>query len=170
MPDYLVLEPGPPPAATDVLRGLAADLAAERGVIVAGWQVRQDEAAAAVCFGEVSSAADAAAAVLAAVSGARLVVAARAERDVIDQLCDDLRRLGEVDHRLGEVAPPVLTQEQRALLAELLGGATLGDAARRLHLSRRTADRRLASARAALGVGTTAEALAAAARILGRSS
>jgi hypothetical protein len=39
--------------------------------------------------------------------------------------------------------------------------ATLGEAAAELGLSRRTADRRLAAARAMLGVATTAEALVA---------
>jgi DNA-binding CsgD family transcriptional regulator len=51
------------------------------------------------------------------------------------------------------------------LLELLLTGATIGEAARRLHISRRTADRRLAAARRALDAGTTAEALRAAARL-----
>jgi DNA-binding NarL/FixJ family response regulator len=59
----------------------------------------------------------------------------------------------------------VLSAEQRALLGQLLGGATLGQAARALHLSRRTADRRLAAARAALEARTTAEALRRAAEL-----
>ena len=42
------------------------------------------------------------------------------------------------------------------LLAE---GRSLGNAAATLHISRRTADRRLAAARRALGVRTTTEAL-----------
>jgi DNA-binding CsgD family transcriptional regulator len=78
---------------------------------------------------------------------------------VIDQLCDDLRRLGDLDHRVGPSPVPGLSLEQRALLAQLLAGATLGQAARTLHLSRRTADRRLAAARTALGARSTAEAL-----------
>ncbi|MDT7575173.1 MAG: hypothetical protein QOH17_1506 [Pseudonocardiales bacterium] len=107
-------------------------------------------------------------AVLAAVRGADLVVTAAAERDVIDQLCDDLRRLGTVELR---VDPPAaspsaaLSEDERALLAALLGGASLGEAAAALHLSRRTADRRLAAARRALGASTTAEALVLAARL-----
>jgi DNA-binding CsgD family transcriptional regulator len=48
-----------------------------------------------------------------------------------------------------------------SLLALLLQGRSLGEAAPLLHLSRRTADRRLAAARVALGVATTAEALLA---------
>lgn len=54
----------------------------------------------------------------------------------------------------------------RAILALLASGRTLGDAAVALALSRRTADRRLALARAALGVERTVEAVARA-RALG---
>jgi DNA-binding NarL/FixJ family response regulator len=52
-----------------------------------------------------------------------------------------------------------LDDRQRRLL-ELLGrGLSVGEAATRLHLSRRTAERRLAEARAALGAATNAEAV-----------
>jgi DNA-binding CsgD family transcriptional regulator len=45
-------------------------------------------------------------------------------------------------------------------LLELLGlGLSVGEAASQLHLSRRTAERRLAEARAALGAATNAEAV-----------
>jgi DNA-binding CsgD family transcriptional regulator len=108
---------------------------------------------------------DAGRAVLAALRGVHLVIDAAAPREVIDQLCDDLRRIGDVDHRIGPSSRPVLSAEQRALLGQLLGGATLGQAARALHLSRRTADRRLAATRAALGARTTAEALRRAAEL-----
>jgi DNA-binding NarL/FixJ family response regulator len=106
------------------------------------------------------------AAVLAAVRGADLVVTATAKRDVIDQLCDDLRRLGTVEHRVEPARRPALTlsADERALLAALLGGASLGEAAAALHLSRRTADRRLATARRALAASSTAEALVLAAQ------
>jgi DNA-binding CsgD family transcriptional regulator len=106
------------------------------------------------------------AAVLAAVRGADLVVTATAKRDVIDQLCDDLRRLGTVEHRVEAAVRPAVTlsADERALLAALLGGASLGEAAAALHLSRRTADRRLATARRALGASSTAEALVLAAQ------
>lgn len=110
---------------------------------------------------------DAVEAVLAAVDGADggdLVIDATASRDVIDRLCDDLRRLGTVDHRVEPMpAVPALSADERALLAALLGGASLGEAASALHLSRRTADRRLAAARRALGASSTAEALVLAA-------
>ena len=117
-----------------------------------------------VCAGVVADADDAAAAVLAAVSGRGIVVDGRAGRDVLDRLCSDLRTLGPLDHRLERRRRPPLTREQRELLAALQEGASLGEAAARLHLSRRTADRRLAAARAARGAATTAEAVALLAR------
>jgi len=52
-----------------------------------------------------------------------------------------------------------LTPEGLRLLGLLVEGFSLGEAAGSLHLSRRTADRRLAAARRALGAATTAEAL-----------
>jgi DNA-binding CsgD family transcriptional regulator len=114
-----------------------------------------------VRLGVVATPADAAHAVLAALAGDGLLIAARAERDVIDRLCDDLRRLGPVDHRLGgeDTSPPALSDEQRELLRLLLAGHTLGQAAGLLHISRRTADRRLAGVRRSYGVTSTAEAL-----------
>jgi hypothetical protein len=98
-------------------------------------------------------------AVLAAVAGFGLLVDAVAERDVLDLLCDDLRRLGVLDHRV-RVTAELLGADEHALLRLLSGGATLGDAATRLHLSRRSADRRLAAARRALGAESTTAALA----------
>ena len=124
--------------------------------VVQGW--RHDDSV--VCTGAVRDAADAAQALLAAVAGAGLVLHARAPRDVIDRLVDDLRRLGPVDHRTAEPDTGAgLTAEERGLLDRLVAGKTLGEAAAELHLSRRTADRRLASARRKLGAGTTADAV-----------
>jgi DNA-binding NarL/FixJ family response regulator len=124
--------------------------------VIRGW--RQD--ASIVCTGEVVDASDAAEALLAAVAGAGLVVQARADRAVIDRLVDDLRRLGPVDHCTTEPDPgPTLTSDERRLLDRLADGQTLGQAAAALNLSRRTADRRLASARKKLGAATTAEAV-----------
>lgn len=133
---------------------------AERGGahVVDGW--RNDGSV--VCAGAVLDARDAAEALLAAVAGAGLVVHAQAGRDVIDRLVDDLRRFGPVDHRTSEPEPgPALTPDEVRLLDRLAEGKTLGEAAAELHLSRRTADRRLASARRKLGVATTAEAVVA---------
>jgi DNA-binding NarL/FixJ family response regulator len=137
-----------------------------------GHYVVLEGAALADASGEVLAVADRGAAVeavLAAVRGADLVIAATAKRDVIDQLCDDLRRLGTVEHRVEARTVPTspaaaLSADERALLVALLGGASLGEAAAALHLSRRTADRRLAAARRALGASSTAEALVLAAQ------
>jgi DNA-binding CsgD family transcriptional regulator len=129
-----------------------------------GWRVVEDVREAGpgtVWRGVVDGPASAGQAVLAAVSGAGVVVAGTADREVLDRLCDDLRRLGRLDHRLGE--PAQLSDEEAGLLAQLLAGASLGEAARRLHLSRRTADRRLAAARRALGATSTPQALVLAA-------
>jgi DNA-binding NarL/FixJ family response regulator len=150
--------------AAAALAGIAAELAGPGGRIVDGWR-KPDTGVATVCVGRVQTAQDAAAAVLCAVSGAALVVDAAAPRPIVDRLCDDLRRLGELDHRVEPPAAPALPPEERNLLALLLGGATLGQAARELHLSRRTADRRLAAARDRLGARSTSEAVAAAARL-----
>lgn len=115
-----------------------------------------------VCAGAIRDAADAAEALLAAVAGAGLVVHALADRDVVDRLVDDLRRFGPVDHRTAEPeSGPRLTTDERLLLDLLADGKTLGAAAAGLHLSRRTADRRLASARRKFGVATTAEVVVA---------
>jgi DNA-binding NarL/FixJ family response regulator len=113
-----------------------------------------------VSVGTVSDAVDAAEALLSAVWGGGVVVHARAPREVTERLVEDLRRLGSVDYRPGETEPePALTHEERALLELLATGITLGEAAEQLHLSRRTADRRLASARTKLGAHSTAETL-----------
>jgi DNA-binding CsgD family transcriptional regulator len=145
-------------------RGLAdAKRELERAglTVVDGWQSRPG----AVCAGVVEDALDAAEALLAAIGGAGVVIEARADRDVTDRLLDDLRRLGAVDHRIGDPEVPRLTAEERELLALLAGGSTLGSAASRLHLSRRTADRRLAAARRKLGAASTAEAVVEFARL-----
>ena len=59
---------------------------------------------------------------------------------------------------------PAIDDDARAILARIATGRTLGAIARELGLSRRTADRRLADARAALGVERTTEAVARAQR------
>lgn len=132
--------------------------------IVGGWRVPAASERI-VCTGTIASNEDAAAALLAVVAGAGVVAFGCADRDVLDRLCDDLRRLGRLDHRPSSTPlPPSLTSDERALAEHLLDGLTLGEAARRVNISRRTADRRLASIRRTLGVETTAEALARLAR------
>ena len=131
-----------------------------RGELVAlGWSVSTDPRPGAVLELVVADDSSAAHAVLSAVAGHGLLVEASASQAIVDRLCDDLRRLGKLDHRI-EVGV-VLSQDQHALLALLASGTTLGSAASQLHLSRRSADRRLASARDVLGVDSTSAALAA---------
>ena len=111
---------------------------------------------------EVSDAEGAAAAVLAALGGADLAVACTGDPEVTERLLEDLQRLGRVREEPVGVS---LSGDQVELLRQLRDGATLADAAAAEHLSRRTADRRLAAARQALGARTTAEAVVTAARL-----
>ena len=59
--------------------------------------------------------------------------------------------------------------DEQRVLTLLRDGLAVGEAAQELHISRRTADRRLAAARTKLGVGTTAEAVAPSARAKARA-
>ena len=58
-------------------------------------------------------------------------------------------------------AAAALTADQRSLLMLLAEGLSVAEAAQRMFLSLRTAERRLSAARKALGVATTAEAIEA---------
>ena len=91
------------------------------------------------------------------------VVVVPDQPDLVDAVVADLRRLGpiRVVRDRPDSRPPSLPGQAQAVLALLAEGLSLGAAADRLGLSRRTADRRLAEARRALGVSTTAEALVA---------
>lgn len=137
-----------------------------RGLVIAeGWHPAGPGVA---CCGRVVGDQDASAAVLAALAGAELIIDASGAADgaIVDGLCDDLRRLGNVVHRTAQPAAadtdPVegLSDDELALLVRLGRGLSLGAAAADLHLSRRTADRRLAEARRRLGARATAQAVA----------
>lgn len=136
-----------------------------------GWSIIRDWVAPRAgeqiaCLGTIADAESARRALLAALGGAALVAIAAAERPVIDGLLDDLRRLGPVEHVTTTGSHTVRPNaEQRALLALLADGLTLGEAAYELGLARRTADRRLAAARRALGVERTVEAVAKARKL-----
>lgn len=116
------------------------------------------------CCGEVRDADDASAALLCAARGAAVVVVVR-DPALIGRMYEDLRRLGTVEEFVGSVPAqrtgPSLADDQVALLRLLAAGHSVPEAATRLYLSQRTAERRLAAARSELGVGTTAEALCA---------
>jgi DNA-binding NarL/FixJ family response regulator len=141
----------------------------------AGWRMvdgfgSRPALARAVLVGEVVTARDAVSALLAALDGFGLLIrAAPEDAAILDRLVDDLRRLGPVEHVAepgsdAEARGPILHPEGRAILGLLAEGHSLGEAAHLLGLSRRTADRRLADARSALGVTRTTEAIARASR------
>jgi hypothetical protein len=115
-------------------------------------------------------------AVLAAARGAGVVAVCDVDSPMGRALVDDLSRLGAV--QLGAAAPPAplapvvaeagepvlvvpLVPEQRALLDRLAAGDTIAAAAAAEFLSLRTANRRIAEARALFGVRTTREAVLA---------
>lgn len=110
---------------------------------------------------------DAEDAVLSAAAGVGLVVRAGAPRHVLDALYDDLRHLGWLEHRV-EGDPERLDAEQWRILELLAQGRSLAEAAAALHLSRRSADRRISAARAILGASSTGAAVAAARQLLER--
>jgi DNA-binding NarL/FixJ family response regulator len=83
---------------------------------------------------------------------------------VLERLFEDLRHIGPVRYlRRGEPElgrpEPGLDRDQLGLLELLSRGSSLVEAAAAMHLSRRTAQRRLAAARRTLGVQSTAEAI-----------
>lgn len=105
-------------------------------------------------------------AVLAAARGAGIVAVCDTESPLGRALIDDLTRLGPVQHgaaepAAGDNAVADLVPEQRALLDRLAAGDTIAAAAAAEFLSLRTANRRIAEARALFGVRTTREAVLA---------
>jgi len=141
---------------------VVAELRAAGHDVTDGLAIRGTAGLRAVRRGVVATPGDAAAAALAAMAGHGLVLESGADRVVIDRLIDDLRHLGlTVDHRTC-LEPPgsPLAAEGRSILAFLAEGLTLGQASDALGIARRTADRRLAAARRALGTSRTTEAIA----------
>ncbi len=155
--------------ATTVLRRLAR----------AGWRTREgfalpegawDVAAhRLLLFGRVPDVETAALAVLAAARGAGVVVIADADADTGRAVLADLARIGPVirdpdadpDDAPSDGGGLPINDEQRALLDRLAAGETIAAAAEAEFLSLRTANRRIAEARKALGVRTTREAVLA---------
>ena len=154
-PRFLVFE-GRPGAAgtrpTATLERALASVESDGWIVVRGWAapLRRDRI---VCTAWIRTPDDARRALLAAVSGARLVVGIAADRDTVDRFLDDLRRLGPVDyiHATATGAHP-RDARQRALLGLMSEGLTVREAAGELGMSARTATRRLAAARAAVDV------------------
>jgi DNA-binding NarL/FixJ family response regulator len=118
--------------------------------------------------GPVADAAAARAALLCAVRGAGLVVGLDPDAPWAADFRADLHRLAP------RPAPPPaaeqpLTADQREILDLLADGHSIAAAARLRYLSLRTANRRVAEAREALGVATTREAVLAYARLRGQA-
>jgi hypothetical protein len=162
-PRYLVRTPTD---ATAVLRRLTRD----------GWHSRDGFALPdptwdvadrrLVLFGRVPDLETAELAVLAAARGAGVVVIADPTTEPGRSLLADLTRIGPVSNGVDDDQAPgqddlSLTTEQRALLERLAAGETIASAATSEYLSLRTANRRIAQARSALGVRTTREAVLA---------
>jgi DNA-binding NarL/FixJ family response regulator len=155
--------------------------AALRRLARAGWHTREGFALAEsgwdvstarlVLYGRVGDLDTAELAVHAAARGAGVVAIADASSEVGRALLADLTRLGPVvrdpeaemvpqesgDREAGAIG--LLLPEQRALLDRLANGETIAAAAAAEYLSLRTANRRIAQARDALGVRTTREAV-----------
>ena len=101
-------------------------------------------------------------AVLASARGAGVVAVCDPESPAGRALIDDLTRVGPVNQGAdGTEAIANLIPEQRALLDRLASGDTIAAAAAAEFLSLRTANRRIAEARALFGVRTTREAVLA---------
>lgn len=137
-----------------------------------GWdaadrRTASDVRAGIVLSGAVTDPVTAAAAVSAAVAGRGLVIHGLAARETLDALCDDLRHLGRLDHRVG-LELPVLSAEDWLVLRALSGGASVAAVADLLHMSRRSADRRIAALRGLFGVDSVDAALQASRERLAR--
>ena len=99
-------------------------------------------------------------AMAAATRGAGLAIAVEARGTVRHRFLEDLHKLGDVVLHEPAADPVVqLDPLQRALLEALAEGATVTAAADAAHVSRRTANRALADARARLDVASTAAAV-----------
>ncbi|MGW0435864.1 LuxR family transcriptional regulator [Micromonospora sp. NPDC003197] len=167
--------PGPP---CYVLSSAADATAVLRRLAREGWQTRDGFAlpestwdltgARLAVFGRVPDLETARLVLLAAARGAAVVAILDATGEIGRALVDDLSRLGLV-YRASDAGPTSeaettvdrLVPQQRALLERLANGETIAAAAAAEFLSLRTANRRIAEARAALGVRTTREAVLA---------
>ena len=118
-----------------------------------------------VLIGTIADAATAVDAVLAAARGTGVAAVADLSTDVGREFLADLERIGPVNNSVdqpadtstGDALP--LAPEQRNLLDRLAAGESIAAAAEAEFLSLRTANRRLAQARDALGVRTTRQAV-----------
>ena len=152
--------------ATTVARRLARDGWTPRegfALADATWDITTSRLA---LYGRVTDTDTVALVTLAAARGAAVIAICDPASDLCHALVDDLGRLGPVLRNSEVDLPPtaghtVLVPEQRALLERLANGETIAAAAAAEFLSLRTANRRIAQARAAYGVRTTREAVLA---------
>ena len=112
-----------------------------------------------VLTGSVGDSRSAQEALLAVLRGFGLLVHLTAGRDTGARFLDDLTRLGPVDLRPMAIQLTIDANDLE-LLRLLVGDATVTEASRQLHVSRRTANRRLESLRRIAGVATTAQLIA----------
>lgn len=155
-----------------VLTSITQAAATARRLASDGWEIHEGfalpdapwdvSASRAVLVGLVDDAAAAADAVLAAERGAGIVATVAPDSDIAATLVADLTRFGPVAH----TASTRLSPEQQALLDRLAAGDSIATAAEAEFLSVHAANRRLAAARAALGVRTTRQAVAEYLRLL----
>lgn len=123
-----------------------------------------------VAVGPLPDLAAAQAALLCAVRGAGLVVGLDPAAPWAAGFRADLRSLAPAAPPAGEPGPAdPLTPDQRDMLELLAAGNSIAGAARLRFLSLRTANRRVAEARDALGVATTREAVLAYVRLRDRA-
>ena len=139
-------------------------------IVSIGWTIRRDwglserewsvSDARVVCCGVVGTFDDVSAALLAAVRGAGVIARVEPGAEPTTRLREELGSLGPLEERARQHGDAgELSLEQRELCRLLGLGLSLADAATQLHLSRRTAFRRLAEVRDALNVETTREAV-----------
>jgi DNA-binding NarL/FixJ family response regulator len=148
---------------------VVAEFEAKGWLVLEGFDLEGARSTRAIRAGRIAAPEDAKAAILVAARGAGLIVHLLGSEATSAGLFDDLRRIGIVEFRGAGTPTPereprtaagsALDEDQLTILRLLGEGMTVSSAAKRLHLSRRTAERRLAKARLVLGVGTTAEAV-----------
>ncbi|MBI1758067.1 MAG: LuxR family transcriptional regulator [Actinobacteria bacterium] len=116
------------------------------------WDVSAERVA---LVGDLTCEEDARAAARAAMRGAALVVRLDHTAAWVGRFLAELRRLGANP----EFTVSLLSTQHRALLDLLAEGASIARAAGQLYISLRTANRRVAEARAVLGTRSTREAV-----------
>jgi DNA-binding NarL/FixJ family response regulator len=146
-------------------RGIASELERSAFRLHHGWDPPQPSRSdLLVCVGDVCTRDETAAALYSAVSGHGVLAHVPHTRAELATFIDDLARVGPVEFRSSMMGAdisdePHLDGDERDLLRLLAHGQTIAEAGADLHISLRTANRRLARARARLGAASTAEAV-----------